>query len=168
MTRAKGPKFRLRFRRRRDGRTNFAKRLGLVKGNMTRMVVRRSNRNLIVQFVDFDRKGDRTLLTVSGKNLAKDYNWPSKRNVWTAYLTGLLAGKIAQKKGVKECVLDMGMYVSSKGSIIFAAQKGASDAGLKTSVDEEKVPTEKLTNPSDKYKALFENAKKRINGDVNG
>lgn len=164
MTRAKGPSFTLYPRRRREGRTNYEKRLALVKSGKTRMVVRRSNSGITVQFVNFDPAGDRTVLTVNGKHLAKQYKWPSKRNVWTAYLTGLMAGKKAQEKGVKEFVLDMGMYVPSKGSIIFAALKGAVDSGLKASFDNEKVPEDKLSSPPDKYKSMFEELKGKIAG----
>ena len=163
MTKAKGPSFKLYFRRRREGRTNFAKRLALVKSGKTRMVVRRSNKGILIQFIDFDPKGDKTLLTVTGNHLSKTYKWTSKRNVWTAYLAGLMAGKMARKKGIKGFVLDLGMYVPSKGSVIFAAQKGAADAGLETSWDKEKVPESKLTNVPDKYKKLFDEVKGKIN-----
>jgi large subunit ribosomal protein L18 len=162
MTRAEGPRFRIPFRRRKEGKTNFAKRLALIKGGKTRMVVRRSNKGIVVQFIDFDPKGDKTLLTVSGTHLAKLYGWPSKRNAWTAYLAGLMAGKMAQKKGVKEFVLDMGMYVPSKGSVIFAALKGAADAGLSTKLDTAKVPEDKLSNPPEKYKEMFDKVKSKI------
>lgn len=161
MTRATGPSFRVYFRRRREGKTNFAKRLALIKSGKTRMVVRRSNAGLLVQFVDFDPKGDKTILSVSGAHLSKSYKWPSKRNVWTAYLAGLMAGRMALKKGVKEFVLDMGMYTPSKGSVIFAAQQGASDAGLATSLDKGKVPEQKISNPPDKYK-MFSEVKSKI------
>lgn len=162
MTRADGPSFKVYFRRRREGKTNFAKRLALIKGGQTRMVVRRSNKGIVVQFINFDPKGDRTLLTVSGTHLAKAYKWPSKRNVWTAYLAGLMAGKLAQKKGVKQFVLDMGMYVPSKGSVIFAAQQGAADSGLSSLFDKEKVPSGKLSNPPEKYKGIFNEVKGKI------
>ncbi|HSB47078.1 MAG TPA: 50S ribosomal protein L18 [Candidatus Bilamarchaeum sp.] len=162
MTKAKGPSFKLYFRRRREGKTNFAKRLALIKSGKTRMVVRRSNSGVVVQFIDFDPKGDKTLLTVTGTHLLKMYKWPSKRNVWTAYLAGLMAGKMAKKKGVKDFILDLGMYVPSKGSVIFAAQKGAADAGLETLFDKEKVPESKLTNPPDKYKNMFNEVKTKI------
>lgn len=164
MTRATGPSYRMYFRRRRSGKTNFRKRLALVKSGKTRMIVRRSNKNILIQFVDFDPEGDKTLLTVTGNNLAKAYNWPTKRNVWTAYLTGLLAGKMAKDKGLKEFVLDMGMYVPSKGSVIFAALQGAVDAGLESKFDVEKVPTDKLANPPEDYKKLFEDIKSKIAG----
>ncbi|MBU0591406.1 50S ribosomal protein L18 [Candidatus Micrarchaeota archaeon] len=163
MTRAIGPSFRVSFRRRYEGKTNFAKRLALIKSGKTRMVVRRSNKNIVVQFVDFYPNGDKTILTINGNHLAKTYKWQPKRNVWTAYLVGLMAGKLAQKKGIKEFVLDMGMYVPSKGSIFFAALKGAVDSGLKSKIDNDKVPGDKLTNPPDKYKSTFEDTKSKIN-----
>ena len=162
MTRAKGPSFRVYFRRRREGKTNFAKRLALVKSGKTRMVVRKSNSGVLVQFINFDPKGDRTLLTVNGTTLSKAYKWPSKRNVWTAYLAGLMAGKLAHKKGVKDFVLDMGMHTPSKGSVIFAAQQGAADAGLGTSVDREMVPEGKISAPPEKYKSMFDQVKGKI------
>lgn len=162
MTGAEGPSYKVYFRRRREGKTNFAKRLALIKGGRTRMVVRRSNKGVVVQFIDFDPKGDKTLLTVCGAHLSKMYKWPSKRNVWTAYLAGLMAGKMAKTKGVKEFVLDMGMYVPSKGSIIFAAQKGAADAGLSTLYDKGKVPEGKLSEPPEKYKAIFEEVRGKL------
>lgn len=161
MTRAKGPSYKVYYRRRREGRTNFAKRLALVKSGKTRMTVRRSNKNIVVQFINFEPKGDKTLLTVNGRQLSKQYQWPSRRNKWTAYLAGLMAGKLAQKKGIKEFVFDMGMYDSSKGSIMFAALKGAVDAGLNTSFDEKMVPD---ISPPEKYKAAFEEAKSKIAG----
>jgi large subunit ribosomal protein L18 len=164
MTKATSPSFRVPFRRRREGKTNFAKRLALVKSGKPRMVVRRSNAGIVVQFIEFDPKGDRTLLTVSGKHLSKQYQWPSKRNVWTAYLAGLMAGKLAQKKGVSDFVLDIGMYTPSKGSILFAALQGAADAGLKTPFDKEKVPGSKLANPPEAIKAAFSAAKSKISG----
>ena len=164
MTRARGPKFRMYFRRRREGKTNFAKRLAMIKSGKTRMVVRRTNKDIIVQFVDFSPKGDRTLLTVKGSHLAKAHKWPSKRNVWSAYLLGLMAGRMAQGKGLKEFVFDMGMYVPSKGSVVFAALKGAADSGLSTRFEEDKVPNDKLSNPPEAYKKMFEEVKGRIQG----
>ncbi len=164
MTKATSPIFRVAFRRRREGKTNYAKRLALVKSGKPRMVVRRSNAGVIVQFVEFDPKGDRTLLTVSGSQLSKLYQWPAARNVWTAYLAGLMAGRLAHKKGVSEFVLDIGMYTPSKGSLLFAALKGAADAGLKTSFDKDKVPEQKLANPPEKIKAAFSQARSKIAG----
>ncbi|MFH1393881.1 MAG: 50S ribosomal protein L18 [Candidatus Micrarchaeota archaeon] len=164
MTRAKGPAYNVQYRRRREGTTDFAKRLALIKSGKPRMVVRKSNKGLVVQFIEFDPKGDKTLLTVNGAILKKALKWESKRNVWTAYLAGLYAGKEAGKKGVKEFVFDMGRYTPSKGNILFAVVKGAADSGLKTNFSDKMVPSDKLANPPEALKSAFEKAKSSIAG----
>src|SRR3989338_2101329 len=164
MTRAKGPKYQVYFRRRREGRTNYAKRLALIKSRKTRMVVRKTNSSIIIQFVNFDFNGDKTLITVHSKKLVKLFSWPAKRNVYTAYLTGLYAGKEAKKKNVSEFVLDLGLHRPTKGNVVFAALKGAIDAGLSTPYDEGMVPSPKLASPPEAIKAAFEQAKKNIEG----
>ena len=162
MTKATGPNYRVYFRRRREGKTNFAKRLALIKSRKTRMVVRKSNVAITVQFINFAPPGDQTIVTVSSANLAKLYSWPAKRNVYSAYLTGLYAGKQAQKKQISEFVLDLGLYEPTKGSVLFATLQGAVDAGLKTSFDPEMVPRDKLASPPEKLKSLFVETKKQI------
>ncbi|MBI5046199.1 50S ribosomal protein L18 [Candidatus Micrarchaeota archaeon] len=162
MTKAKSPTFNVHFRRRREGKTNFAKRLALIKSGKPRLVVRRSNKDIIVQFIEFDPKGDRTLLTVNGATLSKTYKWPSKRNSWTAYLAGLAAGKMAGKKGVSDFVFDMGMYTPSKGSITYAVLKGVVDAGLKTPYDKEKISEQKIMNPPEPVKSVFNTLRTKL------
>ena len=56
------------------------------------------------------------------------------------------------------------IYTASKGNIVFAALKGAIDAGLSTSFQEEMVPTQKLQNPPEAMKEAFGNAKRMILG----
>jgi large subunit ribosomal protein L18 len=55
----------------------------------------------------------------------------SGKNTSAAYLTGFLLGKKALKAGITAAVLDIGIKSSTKGARIFAALKGAVDAGLK-------------------------------------
>jgi len=52
------------------------------------------------------------------------------KNITAAYLTGYLCGKKALKEGITDAVLDIGLKSPIKGSKIFAALKGAVDAGL--------------------------------------
>ena len=40
------------FRRKREGKTNYKKRLGLLKSKSLRLVVRKSNKHILVQLVD--------------------------------------------------------------------------------------------------------------------
>ncbi len=143
MAKAKGPTYVVPFRRRRSKSTNYAKRLALVKSGKPRMVVRKSNKHVLVQIVEFNPSGDKVLVSVNSKNLKK-FKWASRRNLPTAYLTGFYAGVLGKKAGVKEFVLDIGLMPPVVGGLPFAAQKGAIDAGLASPhgekiVDEERV-----------------------------
>ena len=133
---------RLPFRRRREGKTNYRKRLALLKSGKPRVVVRKSNKNIRVQFALYDMNGDRIVASAMGTDLRK-YGWEySLSNTPAAYLTGLLAGKRALKKGLKEGVLDIGLYTPRRGARIFAALKGVVDAGVDVPYGEEIVPSE--------------------------
>ncbi|MEM4165938.1 MAG: 50S ribosomal protein L18 [Candidatus Bilamarchaeaceae archaeon] len=162
MTRARGPKFDVPFRRRKEKKTDYRKRAALLKSNLPRMVVRKTNRQVIVQFFEFSPRGDNCLVSVDAVRLKKISGWEMKCNSWSAYLAGLLAGKEALKKGIKDFVLDIGRQTPTKGSIVFAALKGAVDAGLQTKFSEEVIPLDKLENIPEKIKGMFEEAKNKI------
>lgn len=149
------------FRRRREGSTDYAKRLAAVKGGRTRMVVRRSNRGLVIQFVQYSEKGDRTLLTVHSSELKGAAGFPAKCNSPTAYLTGLYAGKQAKSRGVSDAIADISA-TASKGAVVFAAVKGAVDAGIAIPLDEGKIVPERLDGSHLKLKEAFEAAKRKI------
>ena len=129
MAKAKGPTYVVPFRRRKSKSTNYAKRLALVKSGKPRLVVRRSNKHVIVQLVEFEPSGDKILVSVNSKDLNK-FKWASRRNLPTAYLGGFYAGVLGKKAGVKEFILDVGLVPPVVGGLPFAAQKGAMDAGL--------------------------------------
>ena len=141
MSKATGPLYDVHFRRRREGRTDYAKRISLLKSRKPRLVVRKTLRGVICQVTRFNENGDQCLVTVHSKTLQK-LGFKPKRNTPTAYLTGLLAGVKAREKGVKEIVLDVGLHPATKGSIVFACLKGALDAGLQSDYGEEKMPSE--------------------------
>lgn len=128
MAKATGPKYNVPFRRSREGMTNYYKRESLVKFPV-RMVVRKSNAHIRVQFVKFDAKGDVVLACATSEELRK-FGWSPHANLPTAYLTGLLAGKRAKKAGVGDVVLDIGLHTPTKGAGVFTAAKGAIDAGV--------------------------------------
>ena len=56
---ATGPRYKVPFRRRREGRTDYRHRAALLRGKLPRAVVRKSNRNITVQLVTYDDKGDK-------------------------------------------------------------------------------------------------------------
>ncbi len=129
-------------RRRREGLTDYRKRLKLVKSGLPRLVIRRTNRYIIVQLTLSKPGGDNTVITVTSKELAR-YGWRGGfKNLPAAYLTGLLAGKKALAKGYERAIVDLGIQRPAYGSRLFAAVKGAVDAGLEIPVDEEVFPDE--------------------------
>ena len=140
---AKNKKYTVKFRRKRKNRTDYAKRLSLISSRRTRLVIRKQAKNIIVQFVDFGEKGDKVIISVTSQNLNK-FNWAfSKGNMPSAYLTGLLAGVMAKKKGIKSAILDIGLNISIKGTLIYAALKGVLDGGIEVPHSKEVLPDEK-------------------------
>ncbi len=130
------------FRRKREGKTNYKKRLGLVSSGLPRMVIRKTNKNVTAQLVKSSDEGDKVIASAHTNELKK-YGWKcARRNLPAAYLTGLLCGLKAKKAGVKNAILDIGMHPPIKGSVVFAALKGSIDAGLEIPHSEEALPSE--------------------------
>jgi len=141
---AKGPRYRVAFRRRREGKTDYQQRRGLVLSGLPRMVIRGSLRSISAQLIKAEVGGDKVIVSAHSNELAKKYGWQGGGgNLPAAYLTGLLCGYKATASGMKEAVLDLGLHAPTKGSRVFAALKGALDAGLMIPHDEDKLPDEK-------------------------
>ncbi|MEM0475284.1 MAG: 50S ribosomal protein L18 [Candidatus Norongarragalinales archaeon] len=141
MTKATGPLYVVHFRRRRENKTDYEKRFALLKSGKTRLVVRKSNKFVYAQFCDFREAGDCVVASACSREL-RGFGFPGKSNSPSAYLTGFLAAKRAAARGVREFVLDIGLQAASKGAVVFAALKGAVDAGLNASFSPEKIPSE--------------------------
>jgi len=141
---ATGPSYRVAFRRRREGKTDYQQRRGLVLSGLPRLVVRGSLRNVTTQIVKAEVNGDKVIASAQSSELAKKYGWLGDGgNISAAYLTGLLCGFKAIAQGVKEAALDIGLNYPSKGSRVFAVLKGALDTGLTIPFKKEKLPDEK-------------------------
>jgi large subunit ribosomal protein L18 len=139
---AKGPRYSVRFRRRREGKTDYGKRIKLLQSKLPRLVVRRSNKYITVQIIEYAPTGDKTLLTAHSSKL-KELGWQyGMKNMPAAYLTGLLAGKMAKQKKIAKAVLDIGPHTSTKGAKLFAVLKGAVDAGLDVKHNPAILPSE--------------------------
>ena len=59
------------FRRKREGRTYYKKRLKILGSSKCRLVVRKSLKNLQASIVEYSPKGDKTIFTISAKTLDK-------------------------------------------------------------------------------------------------
>jgi large subunit ribosomal protein L18 len=137
---ATGPRYFVRARRRREGKTNYYQRMGLIVSDRPRMVVRKTNRAIIIQLVTAYPEGDRTLVTANSRDLSDlGYTGP-RSNLPAAYLTGLLFAARAKKAGYGEAVLDLGLHRATRGARIFAALKGAVEGGLEIPHSEEILP----------------------------
>lgn len=142
---ATGPRYSLPYKRKRKNKTNYRKRLILLKGRVPRLVIRKTNTRIIAQIINFEIKGDKTMVGVTSNNLKK-YGFNPSKNIPSSYLTGYLLGKLAIKNKIKKCVFDMGLSISNKESKLYAGLKGALDSGLDIPVGEKLLPSKKRIN----------------------
>ncbi len=139
---ARGGRYRVPLKRRRLCLTNYYKRRKLVLSGKPRLVVRKTLKYIIVQVVGVKPEGDVVYASAHSNELRK-FGWKaSTKNTPAAYLTGYLAALRALKAGVKEAILDIGLYRAVKGAKVFAAALGAIHAGLKVPMGESILPDE--------------------------
>lgn len=135
----------VQFRRKREGSTNYMKRLKILSSNKPRLVVRKSLKNIQAAIIDYDRKGDIVKVASHSSHLKK-FGWLfGTGNIPSAYLVGFLLGKRAGKK-FNDVVLDIGLNKSVVGTRIYAVLSGALDAGLNVPHGKDILPSkERLT-----------------------
>jgi len=163
---AKKSMYIMKLKRRIENKTDYKKRLALIKSGKARLVIRKSLSNISVQFIEFNPEGDKTLASAFSAELKK-FGWEKTGNVSGAYLTGFLAGKKAKSKKINEAILDLGLQTSTKGSRLYAALKGVLDSGINVSHSEEILPDEnriKGKHISEDLEKKFEDVKKKIGG----
>jgi large subunit ribosomal protein L18 len=143
---AHGSRYKLAFKRRKEGKTNYNARLKLVALDNSRMVVRITNQHVISQIIKVNSKGDETLISANSKELEK-FGWKGNgKNTSAAYLTGFLCGKKSLIEGINEATLDIGLKSSIRGSKVFAVLKGAVDAGLNIPHNDKILPDDERIN----------------------
>lgn len=139
---ATGPRYKVAFRRRREKRTDYYQRRRLLASREARAVVRRSNKNITIQFAEFGMEGDSIIAAASTREL-KALGWEySCSSIPAAYLVGFMAGKKAIEAGVEYAVLDIGMQKVQHGGVLFATVAGMTDAGLEIPHGEDVLPDE--------------------------
>lgn len=136
-----GKKRTVPYRRKRESKTNYKKRLALLKSGQNRLVIRKSSNMMTAQVINYHPDGDRIVVSATSAELRK-LGWKMhKANLPSAYLTGLLLGMKAKKSKVSKAVLDLGLQIPIKGGKLFAALKGAVDAGMDISHYEDALPS---------------------------
>ena len=127
---AHGSRYKLAFKRRREGKTDYRARKNLIGLDKSRLVVRITNQHTIAQIINVKLDGDETIVSAHSNELKKMGWLGNGKNTSAAYLTGFLLGKKALKAGITAAVLDIGLKSTTKGARIFAVLKGAVDGGL--------------------------------------
>ena len=139
---ATGPRYFVPFRRRREGKTDYYQRTRLIVADVPRMVVRKTNRHIIVQLVTAELDGDRTLVAANSAELEKYGYKGSTSSTPAAYLTGMLFAVKAKKAQQESAILDIGLNRATPGARVFAVLKGAVEGGLDIPYGEEILPSD--------------------------
>lgn len=131
-------------RRRLENKTDYKTRLALLMSEKPRLIIRKTNRYIVVQIVTSSSAQDSVLINMNSKILLEN-GWPkenagSLKSLPAAYLTGFFLGRKAKEK-IKEAIIDIGMHRNISNSRICAVIKGAIDAGLKIPYKEEMLPS---------------------------
>lgn len=154
-------------RRRREGKTDYSKRIILLKSGAARIVFRKTNRYLIAQYIKSKEAKDSIEFGMNSKALLK-YGWPEKakgslKSLPAAYLLGVLtAKKITDKK--KLPIVDMGMIGSVHKSRAYAFVKGLLDSGISVKHKEGIFPDEnRIKGEHMKNNIPFDEIKSKIN-----
>ena len=127
---AQGTNYKVAFRRRREGKTDYKARMNLVDYDKSRLVVRVSNAHATVQVIDYAPEGDITVASAVSKQLANYGYLGATGNISAFYLTAYLCAKRALAAGVENAILDIGLKSPIKGSKIFAALKGGCNVSI--------------------------------------
>lgn len=120
----------VQYRRRREGKTNYHKRLSTLLSRKPRLVLRMTNTQFIGQIIAFDPKGDKILASVDSSVIQKlGWNYSGK-NYPAAYLVGLALGKKSLAAGIEEAIFDTGLRTPMKKGKMYSFLKGVLDAGM--------------------------------------
>lgn len=156
-------------RRRKENKTDYARRIRLLKSRTPRLVFRKTNRYLITQYVESAEAQDTVIIGITSKNLMK-YGWPkeltgSLKSIPAAYFIGLLIGKKISKKNLKVPISDFGMIRSLNKTRAYAFLKGVIDSGIEIKHDEKVFPNEdriKGKHMKKDFSKIFEEIKLKI------
>ena len=99
---AYGKNQRLRFKRRRNGETDYRRRMKMLRGGVARAVVRVTNTQTICQLVNYETTGDTTQVSIDGSTLVEKHGWPidaSRKSIPASYVAGYAMAKAAISAG---------------------------------------------------------------------
>jgi large subunit ribosomal protein L18 len=154
-------------RRRKENKTDYLKRLKLLKGEKPRIIFRKTNRYIISEYITSKEAQDSVVFGFDSRKL-EEYGWPknaqgSLKSVTASYFTGYLTGKNIIKKKLDMPILDAGMNRAIHKNKIFAFLKGLIDSGIKINCKKEFFPQEeRIKGEHLKNKIPFSEIKSKI------
>ncbi len=154
-------------RRRKENKTDYLKRLKLLKGDKPRIVFRRTNRFIISEYITSHEAQDKIVFGFDSRRL-NEYGWPknaqgSLKSTTAAYLTGYLMGKSVIKQKLENPIVDTGMNRTIHKNKIYGFIKGLIDSGIKMECKKEFFPEEnRIKGEHLKNKIPFSEIKSKI------
>jgi large subunit ribosomal protein L18 len=154
-------------RRRRENKTDYLKRLKLLKSEKPRVVFRKTDKYIIAQYIVSKEAQDSIRIGITSKELTK-HGWPenakgSLKSITAAYLTGYLFGKKILSKKLENPIMDFGMIPALHKSKVYAFLKGFIDSGIKINCKEGIFPEEnRIKGEHLKNKIDFQKIKSNI------
>ena len=160
-------RLRTQRKRRSEAKTDYKLRLGLLKSNKPRIVIRRTNKYFVVQVVESHEAQDKVLSTTSSKVLLK-HGWDQKavgslKSIPAGYLTGLAVAKTLDDK--TKYIIDLGMARTISGNRIFSVVKGLVDGGANISASEKAFPSDERISGEhlkDDVKSVISKVKEKL------
>jgi len=156
-------------RRRRERKTDYSKRIKLLKSRSPRIIFRKTNKYILAQYIVSKESQDKIEMGISSKKLM-EYGWPeefrgSLKSIPASYLLGLLMGRNIIKKKLKTPIVDFGMLRTIHKNRIYAFLKGLIDSDIKIKCKEEFFsPEDKIKGKNLKkdFSKTFEEIKSKI------
>lgn len=154
-------------KRRRQGKTNYSKRINMLKSGKDRILFRKTNMFVIGQYVQSNEAKDKIAVGITSKELM-EYGWDKKnvgslKSISASYLSGILFGKKVQEKISKiSAIFDIGLQRNIPGSRAYAFLKGVIDSGVKIECDKSLFPKEERIYSGKIGKDAIEKVKKEI------
>lgn len=154
-------------RRRKEYKTDYGKRFGLLKGGAPRIIFRKTNKYVIAQYVLSEEAQDKAVMGITSNELLK-HGWPesakgSLKSTTASYLTGYLMGKKVLNQKLEKPIIDFGMIRTLHKSKVYAFLKGLIDSGIEINCEEEAFPEEsRIKGEHMKNKIPFEEIKSKI------
>jgi large subunit ribosomal protein L18 len=155
-------------RRRKERKTDYGKRIKLLKSEKPRIIFRKSNRYIVAQYILSEEAKDKIRLGIISKDLL-NYGWPKKfsgslKSLPASYLTGFLIGKKIKKENLESPIIDIGMNRNLHHTKVYAFLKGLIDSGLEMKHKDKTFPEEdRIKGKNLKNKINFDEIKSKIN-----